>query len=268
MDGFDAGWDSEALSPNYASSAAGSLLRQVSCGSGSDSEDHHEKKKTWWSGFVGRWMALPATKSTVSRGKRKRRQAQEENKAKTGERDQDLWKALDAAVHLPIWEGGNTGKGSERSPEKILLAAIKRVRALQVDNGGLIRDAMLLVPKEAALLVLNVPSCKIMHSGNAFDDLGAWLCSDGLRGIHFTNLLHPDDAMQFKVFVSEILQAVKTAPSRHAALASQVPTTRTRSLVVRCAVFCGVQFGRRGSPRWAMRGVTCAQKHDAPQDTP
>jgi len=267
MDGFDAGWDSEAAELQHRSSgyvsAAGSVLKHGSGGSGSESEDHREKK-TWWSGFVGSWMALPATQSTCAQ----LAVVQHRGKRKKGEKDKDLWKALDAAVHLPIGEGGNKGKGSERSHEEILLAAITRVRAFQVDNGGLARDAMLLVPKEAALLALNLQSCKIMHSGNAFDDLGAWLCSDGLRGIHFTNLLHPDDAMQFKVFVGEILQAVKTAPSRRAALASQVPTTRTRSLVVQCAVFCGVRCGRRGSHGWPCVASLAPRSTMPPPDTP
>ena len=233
IDGFDPGWDTDlAERPNLEVKNAASerFCPESSLSAASD------EKPVWWRGWVTRWMALPAPKSSRARGKRQR------------EPGADLFKALDAAVHLQNEEGSNKGKvAAERTHEEILLAAIKRVRALQVDTQGVVHVAMLQVPKEAALLVLNLPSCTIMHSGNGIDDLGrGWLCSDGLRGSHFTNLLHPDDALQLKVFVGEIMQAVKTAPSRQAALASQVPTTRTRSLVLRRAVFCCVRCTRSG----------------------
>jgi len=229
LDGFDPGWDSDqAESPNQDPNSVQSLSTA--------SEEKSEEKPAWWRGWVTRWMVLPAPQS--SRARRKRTLPA------------DLWSALDAAVHLQNGEGSNTGKVSaKRSHEEILLAAIKRIRSFKVDTEGVVQVAMLQVPKEAALLVLSLPSCTIMHSGNGIDDLGrGWLCSDGLRGFHLTNLLHPDDAMQFKVFVGEILQAIKTAaPSRSAALASQVPTTSARSLGVRF-LFC----------------VAYAQKQDAP----
>ena len=227
LDGFDQGWDSDQEERLNQQASVRSLSNA--------SEEKSEEKPVWWRGWVTRWMALPEAKSSRARGKRKL--------------DPDLWIALDAAVRLQNGEGCNKGKVvAKRSHEEILLAAIKLVRALQVDTQGVVHVAMLQVPKEAALIVLNLPSCTIMHSGNGIDDLGrGWLCSDGLRGLHFTNLLHPDDAMHFKVFVGEILQAVKTAPSRRAALAFQVPITRTRSLVVRCAVSCVAGCGRRGA---------------------
>ncbi|KAJ1472931.1 hypothetical protein T484DRAFT_1838329, partial [Baffinella frigidus] len=222
MDGFDAGWDSEEperLAANSASSA-GSVLHH-GASSGSESEE-----KPSWGGFFFNWMALPGAQSSVCRGKKDARVKRK--RAPTA----DLWKALDAAVHSQNEEGGSKGKErAQRSNDEILLAAIKRVRAFQVDKRGLARQAMLLVPKEASVLVLNLPSCEIMHAGNGFDDLGRWMCSEGLRGLHLTNLLHPDDAMQFKVFVGEVLHDVRSAPCRRAALASQVPTTLARRLL-------------------------------------
>jgi hypothetical protein len=158
----------------------------------------------WCGGLFGKWLALPGPRSVDLRlpvptmsGKRARSPTA------------DPWKALAVAVPEALVpnEGGACSRPSEaRSREDILAATIRKVRACQVDTRGLVQGAMCLIPKEAAVIVIDLPSCVIKHAGKGFEDIGRWLSDGELTGYHFTTLLHPEDAMRFKSFAVEVLR--------------------------------------------------------------